>query len=397
MLSMSNNKINTFLSIDIGTENLKIALCTVHFNTVEIIGFKKLPQVRGSVRSSFIIDIASVIEKIDLGVGLIISEVKDEYDINLPNTAVFGVAGESVLGKTVHIEFVRKKNNVISESEFLSIVNAAKDGVFESVKPNLAENSLIDEHLLAEVTTELIGIKCDGQYVKEAVGVSAGNIELVFYVAYAPQIYLDSLSKIANKFSLSAFKTFVEPFAISQTLDLDVNYANNCVVVDIGGGTTDVAVMSNKELVGTKIYGIGGNTFTQYIADKLNINFDKAEELKLQYSNQKLTHTEEVELSRIIDKAAYVWARSLELALLKLIDTKELPYNFYFCGGSSLLPNIQQIMISYPWQQKLNFVKYPKFNYLFPNKIKDVVDKTRTVNSLSDVAVMSLASYFVKK
>jgi cell division protein FtsA len=389
------NKIETFLSIDVGTENLKIALCYEEQGRAYIIGFQKIPQTRGSIRAAIITNINSIIEKIDMAVGLIVTEVKKSFDINLPKKAVFGIAGELVLGSTVHIEIERKNNKSVTSSEYQAILDNARGQVFESVKSVLAESACLPLESLIEVNTDLIGVKADGQNAVEIVGVNAEVLELIFFIAYAPNIYIDTLNKIANHFSIENYKICVEPYAISRTIELDDNLTNNCVIVDIGGGTTDVAVVSKKELLGTKMYGIGGSTFTKYIADKMGISFEDAEDLKLQYSNQKLSHSEEIEVSRIIDKAAFVWAKSMEVALMSLVEDREVPYNFFFCGGSSLLPNIQEIMLSYPWQQKLNFVKFPKYNFLFPNKIKDVYDKTRLANSLSDVAVIALASYYI--
>ncbi|RMD77229.1 hypothetical protein D6810_01570 [Candidatus Dojkabacteria bacterium] len=392
---MPFQKKETYLSIDIGTENLKVALCIPNNEITEVVGYCKLPQSRSSVKSGIASNLKSIIEKIDEATGIALRDAAKSLEVSLPSKVIFGISGELVLGTTLEVEIERDKPaQKISQLEFEKMRNDSLSQVFEAVKDSLCEEACLPLGSIEEVDSEIISVKIDNQEVSDPIGLSGSSVCFSYFLSYAPKLHIDSIRKIAEHFRFTRHALVVEPFAICRNLDIDSNLQENCVIVDVGGGTTDVAVVSKGEFKGTRMFSIGGRAFTNVLQDYFSISFDEAEKMKISYSNQSLKQSQSKEICSQLEDPVRIWAEALEIALKNISDDNEIPYNFFFCGGGSLLPNIQEIMLSYPWQKNLNFVKFPRFNFLFPNKIKGFVDKTKFLNSLSDVAVVSLSRYY---
>lgn len=69
-------------------------------------------------------------------------------------------------------------------------------------------------------------------------------------------------------------------------LGTDANSSFTAILADVGGGTTDIAVVNDGGVEGTKMFGIGGRSFTSTIASDMNIPYDQAEKLKVNIDNE---------------------------------------------------------------------------------------------------------------
>jgi len=87
----------------------------------------------------------------------------------------------------------------------------------------------------------------------------------------------------------------------------------------------------------------------------------------------------------------------VEIALESFQDVKEYPTQIYLCGGGALLPEIQEGLLTYPWLQTLNFKKFPKVNFIFPNSVSNIIDKTKSATLPMDVTPLALARMYLEK
>lgn len=390
------SKKKTYLAVDIGTENLKVALCTQEKGEVDIIGYSNLKQQFSSMRSAFIVNVDQVISNIDIATGNCIAMAKKTvpYEFSLPTEMVIGIAGELVLGSSVQVEIERDNpDSVITQREFNDLAEQVMSDTFPAVAEQLAEEVCLDSVVLEHVNSTITNIKIDGVIVQDPVGHKALNIEINIFISFAPRVHLEILEKIAKQFKMRAHKPIVEPYAIANSLEVTTGKTGSAVIVDIGGGTTDVAVVSGGDFLGAKMYSIGGRVFTEAISKHFKLDLEEAEKLKINYSSDKLPDTKKAEVASVINEVVRIWADGLLITLQTIQEGKEIPPVFYFCGGGSLLPEIQDIVMSYPWQSKLNIKKHPKFSYIFPNKIIGVTDKTRLANNINDVAALALSKY----
>ncbi len=385
----------SYLALDIGTVWIKTVLFIINSdNRVEVIGYNKKKQKDGSMYAAFIINLKEVTDTLDKSIGEAVSQAKEIYGDNfeMPKKAFIGIAGELVQGVTVMVNAERNnEKEAINEKEMEKLIARVKKHTFEGTKEDIAEEIGIKTNQVAEIETYINSVYIDGVRVVNPLGYKGKELVYRVFSTFAPKIYLESLAQIVCELGIEEYKVVVEPYAISLSLKGLRTNNSSAIIIDIGGGTTDVAMVKNGDIIGTKMFAIGGNVFTKRIAQNFNLTIDEAEEKKLDYSNGKLGKNDSMELSKLFSHDVKVWLTGVELALEEFEDAGEFPTSIHLCGGGALLPEIQEGLITHPWLQLFNFKKFPKVNFIFPTNLVDIVDKTKSATMPTDVAALSLA------
>jgi len=141
----------------------------------------------------------------------------------------------------------------------------------------------------------------------------------------------------------------------------------------VGGGTTDVAVVRQGGIDGTRMFALGGRAFTKSLADRLDMPFARAEELKVDFA--KGVHVErKQEISQIIDEDVAVWQAGVELVLEEFAKSGMLPGRIYLCGGGARLPQISAALGDPKLAKHLPFARPP---HAEPIKVKQVAQVAR--------------------
>src|SRR5690606_16358115 len=109
------------------------------------------------------------------------------------------------------------------------------------------------------------------------------------------------------------------------------------ILTDVGGGTTDIAVVNDGGVEGTKMFGIGGRSFTRTIATDMNLTYEDAEKLKVNIDNDTIKDSVVEQIESAIDKTLDVWLNGVELALSEFDSVDHLPNRILLCGGGSSL------------------------------------------------------------
>jgi cell division protein FtsA len=148
--------------------------------------------------------------------------------------------------------------------------------------------------------------------------------------------------------------------------------------MDIGGGTTDIAVIDDGGVEGTKMFGIGGRSFTHQIAEALGVDFDTAENYKLDYDTGKLDDRIKSKIETAISHNLSVWLSGVEVALEEFNSTSSLPRNVLLCGGGASLSLLQESLAISDWYKDLPFSRRPIIHLMdtaeLPNLITDEID-----------------------
>src|SRR5207248_2443634 len=84
--------------------------------------------------------------------------------------------------------------------------------------------------------------------------------------------------------------------------------------VDVGGGTTDVALVRQGGIEGTRMFALGGRAFTKSLADRLDLPFPRAESAKVDYA-RGLPVDRRAEIATIVGEDVEVWAAGVELVM----------------------------------------------------------------------------------
>ncbi len=128
------------------------------------------------------------------------------------------------------------------------------------------------------------GFIVDGQDgVKDPVGMSGARLEVETHIVTGSSAFLDNVVKCVHRAGLSVDATVLEPIATSESVVMDAEKELGVALVDIGGGTTDVAVFTGGEIYYTAVLPVGGNHVTNDIAVGLRASQEEAETTKIKF------------------------------------------------------------------------------------------------------------------
>ncbi|WP_236777804.1 cell division FtsA domain-containing protein [Anoxybacter fermentans] len=312
------------LALDIGTEFLKAVI--VEFNGEErnIIGYSRVQQRYGDMTGGAIANIQGVLETARKAVALAKENTPHE-----PFDAVVGIAGEFVKGVVTTIEEEREEPTVgITTKELEILIEKAQQLAYSRGKEELIKQTGIKNLEIELVNTALVEVKIDGYKVSNPYQFQGKNISLSLFNTYAPLVNVGPLATVVEGLGYRLLGTIAEPYSIANSILTDEAYEFGAIVVDIGGGTMDVALIRNGGIEGTEMIAIGGRSFTRKIARELNVTLKDAEELKLKYSNDELPSDMDREIYEMLAPDLQLLYEGLELALKNLSKGNALPPGF---------------------------------------------------------------------
>ncbi|EKE21514.1 MAG: Actin-like ATPase involved in cell division-like protein [uncultured bacterium] len=383
-------KSDVVLALDIGTEVIKALVFQVDSanNKGIVIGVGKIRQELGNMQSGAVSDIAGVVkiarEAIDIA--------KEKAGVKNVKYAIVGIAGELVKGTTTTVHYERANADLkIGLPELSNIIQKVQQKAYERIGEQIAwetGQSNIDIKLINAAVSD---VRIDGYRINNPLGFQGHNVSISVFNAYAPTIHLGAIESIVNELGIDLVSIAAEPYAVAKLVDFEGDLNFNSIFIDIGGGTTDIAVVRNGGLEGTKMFALGGRAFTKRLAQEVRVDFERAEKLKINYSLGKLSKVDTEKVERIFEDDCRIWLNGIELALAEFSQSDLLPNKILMCGGGSGLPGIKKALLSKEWLSKLAFVNPPKISFLRPQDAANIIDKTGELTSTQDVTPMGLA------
>ena len=373
---VSNDDI--ILALDIGTEYIK-AVIAKHLknNTLKIIGVGRTRQSANNMHAGAIADIPAVVATCERA----LAQAEKQAKVTA-KAAVVGIAGELIKGNTSTIRYRRKNGNKpITEQEMGLIIKRVQDRAEEKARKEVAlETGNLDVEVRL-INSAIVSLSIDGYKVSNPIGFKGSDVAIQFYTAFAPLVHVSAIEKVCAELNLDLLAVAVEPFAVCRAClgdDLDSNFSG--IVMDIGGGTTDVAVVDDGGVEGTKMFNIGGRSFTHQISARLGVDFETAESIKLNLDkdpakDKKMTVAEAQEIvqlsssekKKVLDAIASnteVWLGGVELALEDFTNVEVLPGKILLCGGGAGLSSVQEALAVENWFSELPFSRRPVVHLL---------------------------------
>lgn len=382
-----------YLALDIGTEFVKSLVYKVDEESQKgiVYGVGKARQKLGNMNSGAVSDIGGVIETCRKSIVLACQEAGIK---NIKNT-IIGIAGEFVKGSTTTVHYERAKPEIrIDMPEIKNIIQKIQWKAFERIKNQLAYESGHADIEVKLINASIVNVEIDGYRVTSPLGFQGRDVSMSVFNAYAPLVHLGAIQSIAKELDLKLLTIAAEPYAAVSGMGLENHPDFGAVLIDIGGGTTDIAVIKNGSLEGTSIFGLGGRSFTKSLAKKFHLNFKEAEEAKLLYSKGKIEPQYVEKIENALREDCEIWLSGVEIALENFCSSRldSLPPRILLCGGGSGLPGIYEQLNSQKWLEKIPFPDKPTIGYIQPRDIIKIVDKTQKLNNPQDVTPMGLAS-----
>jgi cell division protein FtsA len=374
-------------ALDVGTEFAKALVLEVDDDgkgTVRGVGRKR--QGLSHMQSGTVADIAAVVDNCSVAL-----QEAEEMAGFRPTRVVIGIAGELVKGfTTVHSQERVKPDVPITEAELSRLIEGVeREAIREAERAITWETGLpnVDVRL---VHAAIVGAWIDGYGLSNPVGFQGRHVKIAIFNAFAPLVHLGALQTVAAKLDLELLSVVAEPYAVARVLGDEQVKTAGALFIDVGGGTTDVALVRQGGIEGTRMFALGGRAFTKSIADRLELPFPRAEALKVDYA-RGIAGPLEKDVRAIVSEDVAVWAAGVELVMEELAAGDLLPGRIYLCGGGAGLPETRSALADDAFWKRLPFSRPPEVTLMAPDQVSRIEDATKLLVDQQDVTPLGLA------
>jgi cell division protein FtsA len=197
----------------------------------------------------------------------------------------------------------------------------------------------------------------DGQEVKNPVGMHGYELNVEAHVITAAVASVQNLTKCIQSVGIEIDDMVLEPLASAEAVLTEEEKQAGVLIADIGGGTTDIAVLRDGSIYHTSVLPVAGHQVTRDIAAGLGLSFELAEEMKKKYGN--LLPSEEEEADKVIgenghsvsyrDLCDIMRARVEEMMRLVVLElprtdyARLIPAGIVITGGGANIPGIVEM------------------------------------------------------
>lgn len=336
-------KSNIVAGLDLGTTKVGAVIAERDGENLNILGFGVVPSEglnRGLVAN--IVKTAEAISK-----AMEIASNRAGVEINELNV---GVAGE-------HIKSLRHRNFVTISNQDREISQSDID----RIKADVKTIPIPSDRQILHIIPEEFFVDYQGG-IDNPIGMCGSRLEAVNHVVLASIPAIQNIKRSVEKAGFTVGNYILQPLASSEAV-LDENEKDlGIVLVDIGGGTTDVAVFHDNAIKHTKVFGVAGNQVTNDIRESLGIVTVEAEKIKKEYgyaTEEAVIKEEDIYIKGVgargnmkIEHALLTQIISFRMReLFSLIDNelrqtgfkKKVKAGVVLTGGGSLLRGVTEL------------------------------------------------------
>ncbi len=379
-------------ALDIGTEYAKALVFEIDpqgHGLVRGVGRKR--QGLAHMQSGTVADIAAVVDNC----AVALQEAEEMAGFR-PTQVVIGIAGELVKGFTTTVAAERKRPDLpVNEAELASLIERCQHDALREAEQAITWETGLPKVDVRLVHSAVVGASMDGYSLANPVGFQGRHVKIGIFNAFAPLVHLGALQSVASRLDLQLLEVVAEPYAVARVMGLDAVRQAGALFVDVGGGTTDVALVRQGGVEGTRMFALGGRAFTKSISDRLDLPFPRAEALKVDYARGLNVDDAEMVASVVADDVA-VWSAGMELVLEELAAGELLPSRIYLCGGGSRLPEIPAALTGDRFWRGLPFARPPEVVIMSPSLAVALTDSTGLLVDQQDVTPLGLANQAIE-
>lgn len=259
---MAKNNEDIIVGLDIGTTKICAIVGEIGEHGLSIIGIGTHPSK--GLRKGVVVNIESTVTSIKKAVEE--AELMAGCEIG---TVFTGIAGGHIKSINSH-GIIGIRNGEVSDADIKRVIDAAK-----------AVNIPMDREIIHVLPQEFIVDDQDG--IKEPLGMSGVRLEAKVHIVTAAVTSAQNIVKCCNRTGLDVRDIVLQQLASSEAVLSSEEKELGVVLVDIGGGTTDIAVFAEGSIKHTAVIALGGNHLTSDIAIGLRTPATEAEKIKKKY------------------------------------------------------------------------------------------------------------------
>lgn len=337
---------NLIFALDIGTRSVVGVVCENENNTLKVREIKSCFHKQRSMFDGQIEDI----EEVSRVIGIVKKELEIALDTKL-NKVCIAAAGRAL-----------KTERIVLEKDIDSRVSISKDFIkaMEIEALQLAQDifskGAASSELFYCVGYSVLNYKLDNKaMIKiEAHRGSKASVEII--AAFLPHTVIEGLYTCMDNNGLEVCNLTLEPIAAMDLIIPPELRLLNLALVDIGAGTSDIAISKNGSIVGYDMATIAGDEITECIMRNYLVDFNAAEEIKSNLSNNEnnieftnvlgLTETlNKKEVIEIIKPSVYDLCSDITAKITNM--NKEAPAAVFLAGGGSKTPFLIELLAEF--------------------------------------------------
>lgn len=397
------NERNLSVALDVGTTKVCTTIGMMGEDGLEIIGVGSHPS--HGLKKGSVVNIDKTVKSIRNS----LEEAKMMAGVADVSHATIGIAGN-------HIYCFNSSGVVAVKGK--EITQADVDRVLEAAKAVLIPS---DREVLHVIPQEFRVDNTTG--VKDPVGMCGSRLEVHVHIVTGKTPLIQNLVKCIEAAGIISDDIILQPIASSKSVLTNEEKELGVALIDIGGGTTDIAVWKDGSLVHSQIIPVGGNHFTNDLAVSLKIPHTEAERVKINHGsvlperlNQSAhitvnglsgTKAREVSLGLV---AKVLGARADELFSVvdKIIKDKNLQDlitgGYVITGGGALIKDLSELSeyilekptkigFPRPFGSMTNIMQNPKFSTVLGLLLEANQEKMGTLESVAKTRKNSDVEY----
>jgi len=258
------NRVKTCASVDLGTTKVSAMIAEMIEGRPRVIGVGTAPSA--GMKQGVVVDIPRA-------AGAIRSAVRESERMAGVSVAEcrVGAAGE-------HIRSMNSRG-VVAIADIDEEITG--DDVIRALAASRKFSLPYDREIIHTLPQEYIVDKQRG--IRQPAGMYGARLEARVHVVTASRPALDNVAKAFELARVPMGELVLEPLASARSVLTDDEREMGCMLLDIGGGTTDVMVYVDGGVVASGVIGIGGNDVTGDVAYGLRTSHAQAEEIKIRF------------------------------------------------------------------------------------------------------------------
>ncbi len=272
---------NIIVGLDIGTTKIAaIVGRRAEHGKIEILGYGKTESI--GVRRGVVSNIENTVQSIKTAIE--IAAQKSGVDIKYVNV---GIAGQ-------HIKSLQHRGSIIRPNSDTEISQADVDNLLQNMF-NL--NMSPGEEIIDVIPQDYI---VDGELgIRKPIGMLGSSLEANFHIIIGQTTAARNIFLCSRKAGLEVVDLILEPIASSHAVLTEDEKEAGVVLVDIGGGTTDIAIFQDGIIRHTAVVPLGGDVLTEDVKEGCSIIRKHAEELKVKFGSALANENKDEEIVAI--------------------------------------------------------------------------------------------------
>lgn len=255
------------VGLDIGTTKICAVVASVEENNrINILGVGKADSE--GLNRGVVVNINKTVDAIRSAIQQ--AEMASGIEVN---SAIVGIAGDHIRSqRSTAIATINNEDRIITQQEINRLIESGK---------NIA---IPDGHQILHVIPQSYAVD-DQDGIADPIGMSGLRVEAEFQIITGMVTAVTNIYKCVEQAGYQVTDIILEPIASSYATLESEEMEAGVVLIDIGGGTTDVAIFKGNTIRHTAVIGIAGQTLTNDIQIGLKILKDQAEKIKLRYGD----------------------------------------------------------------------------------------------------------------